>query len=67
MDDLIADLCKLHTYDLECHGYFGDELVRKEPISAEDLTRNLMCCGDFCYVEDVIEILRKHHLLTGTT
>ena len=64
MEELLKDLAALPSYDMECHGWNGDEMVeQKWANAAEYLKDHSALQGEWLRSEDVIELLKKHHLI----
>ena len=63
MNDLLNDIIALPSFDAECHGCFGDEMVKQRPSTMEDIQRWGEHTGAWIRSEDVILLLKKHNLL----
>jgi len=64
MNNLLKDLATLPSYDMECRGYNGDEMIKQKPWADVDyITNHGELAGDWLRSEDVIELLKKHNLL----
>ena len=61
--DIVTDLCNLNTYDLECRGWGGDELIRKKNLTPETIKDSWHSCGDLVYIDDVLEILKNKGII----
>lgn len=61
---LIDDICSLPSYEMECRGYNGDEMIRqKNWADKEYILKNLQMSGDWIRAEDMLDILRKHGII----
>lgn len=62
--DLIHALVHLPTYDMECRGYNGDEMVQQRPwVDIEYFQKYHTLAGEWVRVDDLIAMLREHHLI----
>jgi hypothetical protein len=61
--NLISGLLGLSTYDLVARNW-NDEMQQQRPLDLDDVTSHYYGGGEWVRMEDVLEILKKHGLLS---